>query len=201
MSAGVEDGRAVQPHHPGLLVGGEVFVPGDDEGVHVADGAPGGQNAVPLGPAHDLPHLEKHLVLHHDKHWRDLVGEHVGVGGGCQPLARHADDVQALGQLVEEVRVTRLDLVAESGAAVRHQGLQWQPGVGDAEVHGLGDLGGVVEVQDITVPVIGLVDEVEHDLHHGVQELAGELLRVRAADEREDVCKVSNSIEESSSLY
>ena len=58
-----------------------------------------------------------------------------------------------------------------------------------------------MEVQDIAVPVIGLVDEVEHDLHHGVQELAGELLRVRAADEREDVCKVSNSIEESSSLY
>ena len=145
--------------------------------------------------------LVKNLVLHHDEYGGNLVGEHVGVCRGSQPLASHGDYVESLRQLVEEVRVTRLDLVAESGAAVRHQGLQWQPGVGDAEVHGLGDLGGVVEVQDIAVPVIGLVDEVEHDLHHGVQELAGELLRVRAADEREDVCKVSNSIEESSSLY
>ena len=52
----------------------------------------------------------------------------------------------------------------------------------------LSDLGGVVEVQDAAVAVVGLVDEVEHDLHHGVQELARHLLRLGAAAHREDVC-------------
>ena len=55
----------------------------------------------------------------------------------------------------------------------------------------LGDLGGVVEVQDAAVAVVGLVDEVEHDLHHGVQELARHLLRLGAAAHREDVCAVT----------
>ena len=35
-------------------------------------------------------------MLHHDEHRRDLVGEHVGVSGGGQPLARHAHYVQTL---------------------------------------------------------------------------------------------------------
>ena len=118
MFAGVEDRPLGQPHHAGLLVAGEVLVAGDDEGVHVADAPPGGQDAVTLGPADDLPHLEQHLVLHHDEHGRDLVCKHVGIGGGRQPLARHAHDVQALGKLVEEVRVARLDLVAKGSAAV-----------------------------------------------------------------------------------
>ena len=52
----------------------------------------------------------------------------------------------------------------------------------------LSDLGGVVEVQDAAVAVVGLVDEVEHDLHHGVQELARYLLRLGPAAHREDVC-------------
>ena len=51
---------------------------------------------VALAPADDLPHLEQHLVLHHDEHRRDLVGEHVGVSGGGQPLASHAHNVQTL---------------------------------------------------------------------------------------------------------
>ena len=195
MFAGVEDRPPLQAHHPRLLVAGEVLVPGDDQGVHVADASSRGQDAVPFGPADDLPHLEQHFVLHHDKHRRDLVGEHVGVGSGRQPLSCHAHDVQALGQLVEEVWMARLDLVAESGAAVGDQRVQGHAGVGDAEVHGLGDLRGVVEVQHVDVPVIGLVDEVQHDLHHGVEELAGELLRVGAADDWKYVCKVRNSIE------
>ena len=55
----------------------------------------------------------------------------------------------------------------------------------------LGDLRRVVEVQDRGVPVIGLVDEVQHDLHHGVQELARHLLRLGPAAHREDVCAVT----------
>ena len=57
----------------------------------------------------------------------------------------------------------------------------------------LGDLGGMVEVQDAAVAVVGLVDEVEHDLHHGVQELARHLLRLGAAAHREDVCAVTTA--------
>ena len=40
-----------------------------------------------------------------------------------------------LRQLVEEVRVSSLDLVAEGGAAVRHQRVQGQPSLGQREVH------------------------------------------------------------------
>jgi hypothetical protein len=32
-------------------------------------------------------------VLHEDEDRGDLVGEHVGVGGRCKPLARHGDQV------------------------------------------------------------------------------------------------------------
>ena len=51
----------------------------------------------------------------------------------------------------------------------------------------LGDLGGVVEVQDAAVAVVGLVDEVEHDLHHGVQELAGQVLGLSTKAQWEDI--------------
>jgi hypothetical protein len=36
----------------------------------------------------------------------DLVCEHVGVGGCCEPLARHGDEVETARQLVEEMRMT-----------------------------------------------------------------------------------------------
>merc|ERR1712079_895947 len=52
--------------------------------------------------ADDLPHLLEDLVLHEDEDWRDLVGEHVGVGGGGEPLTRQGGDVQPARQLVEE---------------------------------------------------------------------------------------------------
>ena len=52
-------------------------------------------------------------MLHHDEDRGDLVGEHVGVGGCRQPLARHAEYVQALGQLVEEVGVTSPHLIPD----------------------------------------------------------------------------------------
>ena len=37
------------------------------------------------------------------------------------------------------------------------------------------------------LPVVGLVDEVQQDLHHGVEELAGQILRLRAEVQRENV--------------
>ena len=45
-------------------------------------------------------------MLHEDEDGRDLVGEHVGVGRGRQPLAGHGNDVDAIGKLVEETRMT-----------------------------------------------------------------------------------------------
>ena len=51
-----------------------------------------------------------------------------------------------------------------------------------------------MEVQDAAVAVVGLVDEVEHDLHHGVQELARYLLRLRPTAHREDVCACAVTI-------
>ena len=34
----------------------------------------------------------------------------------------------------------------------------------------------------VLLPVIGLVDEVQQDLHHGVEELAGQVLRLRSTE-------------------
>lgn len=53
-----------------------------------------------------LSHLLHDDGLHEDEDGSDLVGEHVGVGRGSEPLTRHRDQVQPAGQLVEEVRVT-----------------------------------------------------------------------------------------------
>ena len=81
-------------------------------------------------------------MLHHDEHRRDLVGEHVGVGGGGEPLARHRHDVQALegghgqlegeevqylGQLVEEVRVAGFHLVPAQMDLQRDGTDKWLP--------------------------------------------------------------------------
>ena len=46
------------------------------------------------------------LMLHEDEDGRNLVGEHVGVGGGREPLSSQGNHVQASGQLVEEAGVT-----------------------------------------------------------------------------------------------
>ena len=89
----------------GGLYHGEDLVPGDHEGVHVGDAAPWGQDAVPALEADDLPHLLEALVLHQDEDRGDLVGEHVSVGGGGEPLAGQGGHVQATGQLVEEARM------------------------------------------------------------------------------------------------
>ena len=113
MFAGVTNEWRLQAQHPPLLVFRAVCVPGYDQGVHVGDAAPRGQDAVPLTPPNNLPHLQQHVVLHHDEHGGDLVGEHVGVGRGREPLPRHGHDIQSLGQLVEEVWVTSLHLVPD----------------------------------------------------------------------------------------
>ena len=91
----------------------KVLVPGDDQGVHVGDAPARGEDAVPLAPANNLPHLQENIMLHHDEDRSNLIGEHVGIGCGRQPLARHGHNVQSLGQLVEEVRVPCFNLVPD----------------------------------------------------------------------------------------
>ena len=94
MLAGVHHQLALDGPHAVLLVLGEELVPGDHEGVHVADGAPGGEDAVTFPEPEDLPHLLEYLVLHQDEDGGDLVCEHVSVGGGCEPLPRQGSHVK-----------------------------------------------------------------------------------------------------------
>ena len=99
---GVHHELTLDGSHPVLLMLGEQLVSGDHQGVHVADGTPGGQDAVTLLEADNLPHLLEHLVLHQDEDWGDLVSEHVGVGGRCEPLPCQGGYIQSTRQLIEE---------------------------------------------------------------------------------------------------
>ena len=65
----------------------------------------GSEDAVAALIADDLAHLLEDDVFHEDEDGRDLVGEHVGVGRGRQPLAGHRHHVDAVRQLIEEARV------------------------------------------------------------------------------------------------
>ena len=100
--AGVHHQLPLDGPHPVLLVLREQLVPGHHQGVHVGDAAPRGQDAVTTLETDDLPHLLQNLMLHQDEDRGDLVCEHVGVGGGREPLACQGGDVQAAGQLVEK---------------------------------------------------------------------------------------------------
>ena len=53
----------------------------------------------------DFAHFLETLVLHQDEDGGNLVGEHVGVGGGGQPLTGHGHHVETGRQLVEETGV------------------------------------------------------------------------------------------------
>ena len=110
MSGRVHDELSLDGPHAVLLVLRVQLVPGDHEGVHVGDGAAGREDGVAGLEADDLAHLAQALVLHQDEDGRDLVGEHVGVGRGRQPLAGHRDDVQPVRQLVEEPGVAYFGL-------------------------------------------------------------------------------------------
>ena len=99
---GVHHQLALDGSHPVLLVLGEQLVSGHHQGVHVGDAAAWRQDAVPALVADDLPHLLENLVLHQYEDRGDLVGEHVRVGGGREPLACKGGDVQPAGQLVEK---------------------------------------------------------------------------------------------------
>ena len=103
--AGVHHQLALDGPHAVLLVLGEELVSGHHEGVHVGDAAARGQDAVAALEADYLPHLLEDLVLHQYEDRRDLVGEHVGVGGGGEPLPCQGGDVQPAWQLVEKTRV------------------------------------------------------------------------------------------------
>ena len=92
---GVHHELALDGPHAVLLVLGEQLVAGDHQGVHVADAASRGEDAVASLVSNDLPHLLEDLVLHQNEDGGDLVGEHVGVSGGSEPLPRQGGHIQA----------------------------------------------------------------------------------------------------------
>lgn len=94
---------AGQSHRAVLLVVREHLVTSCQEGIQIGDGTSGCQNGIATRPANDLTHLGQHHILHENENWRNLVGEHVGVRSGRQPLTSHGDQVQTVGQLIEEV--------------------------------------------------------------------------------------------------
>ena len=81
---------------------GREFAPHD--GVFVE--RTGRQDAVSAFVADDVAHLLHRDVLHENEDGRDLVGEHVCVGRGRQPLARHRYHVHAVAQLIEKTWMT-----------------------------------------------------------------------------------------------
>ena len=111
-----------------------------------------------------------YLVLHHDEDRGDLVCEHVCVRRRREPLPGHGDHVQSLGQLVEEMRVSRLDLEPEGVPAVLEEPRDRLGLVREAKVHHRGQAVGLVEVEDLGMAVVGGTDEVEEDGEDGLQE-------------------------------
>lgn len=106
LARGEHDQLTRQCSCPVLLELGEHLMASSEERVQVGDGSTGGQNGISSSPADNLSHLGQDNVLHEDEDRGNLVGEHVGVGRGGQPLPGHRDDVQSSRQLIEEVRVT-----------------------------------------------------------------------------------------------
>lgn len=65
-----------------------------------------GKDGISSLVANNFSHLLESHVFHEDKNGWNLVGEHIGVGCRSQPLARHWNDINSIGQLVEETRMT-----------------------------------------------------------------------------------------------
>ena len=128
-----------------------------------------------------------HLMFHHNEDRSNLISEHVSIGSGSQPLSRHAHDIQTLGELVEEVRMTSLHLVPQRSPAVSNNLVKTETSVRKREVHGLGDLRRMVKVKNIGISIIGLVDKVQQYLHHSIQELVSQLSCFRSTGDGENV--------------
>ncbi len=72
-----------------------------------------------------------------------------------------------------KIRLTSLDLVLHGVLAVDQKLVQVQRFVRQLQVDHLLHLVGMVEVQDLVAPVVGLGDVVQEDVDDAVQELAG----------------------------
>lgn len=69
--------------------------------------------------------------------------------------------------------LTSLHLVLQSGGAVDEQLLESQTAVGYFEVQQPNHLGGMTEIEDLRVPVVRRLDEIQQDVDHLHQELPG----------------------------
>ena len=112
-------------------------------------------------------------MLHDGENGSDLVGEHVRVGGGREPLPGHGDDIQPLRELIEEIGMSRLDLILEGVLAVNQDLVQVLGLVREAEVHRLPKLVRLVPVEDLGLAVVALPDVVDEDLEDLLEELCG----------------------------
>ena len=65
-------------------------------------------------------------------------------------------------------------MVLEGDTTVVHELLEGHGSVRDVQVKQATHVGRMVEVQDLTVAVVGLPDELQEDLHHLEQELPGD---------------------------
>ena len=102
MSRSVHDQLPLNGSHAMLLMLRVHLMPGNHQGVHVGDGAAGGQDGVAVGEPDDFPHFCQDGMLHKNEDRSDFVRKHVGVGSCRQPFSGHGDNVKTSGELVEE---------------------------------------------------------------------------------------------------
>ena len=94
MSRSVHDQLPLNGSHAMLLMLRVHLMPGNHQGVHVGDGAAGGQDGVAVGEPDDFPHFCQDGMLHKDENGSDFVRKHVGVGSCRQPFSGHGDNVK-----------------------------------------------------------------------------------------------------------
>jgi len=157
---------------------GVFAVAGCQHGVQIRYGSTGRQDAVSAFVADDVAHLLHRDVLHENEDGRDLVGEHVCVGRGRQPLARHRYHVHAVAQLIEKTWMTCFHLVFERVPAVGQKLVDVLRFVGQRQVENLEELLRVVEVEDFGRAVESRLHILEQHLDELAEELIGESLTV-----------------------
>lgn len=92
------------------------------------------------------------------------MSSHVRVRDRSEPLASERHDVQSWGQLIEEMRMARLNLPLECGLTILEQLAELEASVGQLKIENLLQLFGHFEVEDLRTPVVLLVDIVEQHI-------------------------------------
>ena len=97
---------------------------------------------------------------------------------------------------IEAAALTRLDLMFQRVATVLEELLDRQGVVLDGKVHELLELVRMVEIDDLLVAVVGLGDEVQHDVHDLEEELPRRRVRrIRILVHRVQSWKIGTNLE------